>query len=120
MSWEYIAGFFDGEGYVGASLGRTTNAVGMCQQQLDILLRIQEFLQDNGIKSNIQKGGEGYTKKQVWSLRMAGTVEIRKFLPKVIPFLYVKRQKAEDQLRFWKVFPPSRHVKKTAIKFQRK
>jgi len=95
MTWEYIAGFFDGEGTVGMR-SRNRTRIEMCQskKQGDVLYQIQEFLRINGIQSTIVQA-EG-ANSPILRLQMYHSNNIYKFLVKVCPHLIVKKDKAED------------------------
>jgi hypothetical protein len=61
MSWQYIAGFFDGEGSIGVTNGEKRGGSGNAKLALHqsdtrglvLLSEIQEFLFDHGIASRL-------------------------------------------------------------------
>ncbi len=122
MTWDYIAGFFDGEGcisiydyehkrtfkdrpkgpyimkekYVKISLDQKIRIfVHMVQKQTEVLEEIQEFLVAEGIQANfhIKKTGMG-------AVQFSSRESVRVFLNKVIPYLRVKNHKAQIALDF--------------------
>lgn len=97
MSWEYIAGFFDGEGCIyrfnkNGSKIHSFRAF-MSQNNKSPLYAIQSFLTDYNIDSIMYKGGR--TESQ---LRITKQQDVLNFLDNILPYLIVKRQKALDTI----------------------
>jgi intein-encoded DNA endonuclease-like protein len=106
ISWQYIAGFFDGEGcvyfrkmkkpYVNLTpLAQMTQKV----KQGEVLFKIKEFLKKNGIPSNIQYKKNNLT--FVLTIR-GGREGTFKFLQKIFPYSIVKREKIKETIEFLK------------------
>jgi intein/homing endonuclease len=120
MTFEYIAGFFDGEGHIEKPNKRDkkwnkVNHLSIGQVRGEVLFRIKDFLKTNNINSNIY-----FTKKSLknprWSdfytLHITDRASVVRFLRKVRPFLIVKLREAEAALRFiktaeWNYIKPS-------------
>lgn len=109
MSWQYIAGFFDGEGCI--TLCRDSSFspnVQMTQTEYSVLEIIKMFLEEHDIPSQIYSWrSQGPNCKQRWDLRIRGGRQtVKKFLENVIPYLIVKKLKAQDTLRTLVLYPP--------------
>jgi len=103
MSWAYIAGFFDGEGHIGMQ-GRGIQ-LSMAQSRkrgLEVLREIKEFLALHGVKSStyINKNPE-----KCHSLWVTNRPDIRYLLNLLMPYLHVKKEEAQDHLRYITMFP---------------
>lgn len=129
LTWAYIAGFFDGEGHVSFARrngGSSCIVVGMAQSQEtgktgppQVLQCISAFLRDRGVRHNVYEAGikqspsflQGRAIQQVrvsYHLQIQNRPGIQTFLEGVYPHLWVKKQKAEDAIRFLKLFPDMR------------
>jgi hypothetical protein len=109
LSWEYIAGFFDGEEHVSVLI--RNNNVGMCQQGdrgKIVLTDIAETCEANKINCGVYAANEGKRKVEIYRLSVQGRESCRRFLIHVLPFLRVKRIAALDALRFFTLYPPIR------------
>lgn len=112
ISWEWIAGFFDGEGSIGVytnnarACGMTTASVSQAGDRGEkVLKEIQEFLTQRGIKSYL--GCKKNVRiKDVWALRILARSSLDPFLRGILPYLRVKKLEAQDVLRFIIAFPP--------------
>jgi hypothetical protein len=107
MTWEYIAGFFDGEGAVVASMGRERAEIVMSITQADkkILETIQQFLSSQGISARIHPHTDSpWSRKKSWVL-MLSTTQALNTLGMLLPHLHVKKALVQDILRFRKMFP---------------
>jgi murein L,D-transpeptidase YcbB/YkuD len=103
MSWQYIAGFFDGEGTIWYKLkkdkkNRTKFSVSMSQSEKQgrVLYEIQKFLKKNLIEAKIY-----HRKKRdnAMVLEFSNRQEAYKFLIKILPFLIVKQEKAKEAIK---------------------
>lgn len=95
ISWEYIAGFFDGEGCLSIKnrykgIGYWT--LGMTQKNIEVLETIQEFL----------GGGHIYKKSDCdcWSYELYKQQHVRSILEKLLPYLIVKYDKALEVIQY--------------------
>lgn len=108
LSWQYIAGFFDGEGHVSVVI--KNNNVGLCQsgrEGLVVLSDIAETCRASGIKCGVYAANESKrTGKPMYRLSVQGRECCRRFLIRVFPFLRVKRLAAQDALRHFTLYPP--------------
>lgn len=104
MTWEYIAGFFDGEGWIqkynkpahclakyGIGIGQST-----CQDQ--VLYEISNFLKTQGVKCRMCTESKVPNRTQMTRLKIYDSVSIVNFLTQVIPYLLVKHAKSASAL----------------------
>lgn len=101
MNWEYIAGFFDGEGCITKSNKRFNGyQVIISQKEKHILDKIQEFLLVYDIRSAIYANKKHGTQKNfVYSLYIRGQQCVFDFLSNVFPLIYIKKEKAIKALK---------------------
>lgn len=117
MSWEYIAGFFDGEGnvsYFGEKAFSTINISQSRDRGFRVLSLIKEFLETQGIKAQVysydaikfygQRGVDG-NYASVHRLHVIGREAVVSFMEGVLPFLHVKQIEVQDCLRYQKIYP---------------
>lgn len=88
MTWEYIAGFFDGEGCIQGYL--STPRVSIAQKRPLVLQEIQKFLWEQDIRSQIFRYSS--EKKDLSQLRINAGEEVASFVENVLPFLIVKKE----------------------------
>ncbi|MFH2063369.1 MAG: LAGLIDADG family homing endonuclease [bacterium] len=89
MTWEYIAGFFDGEGTI-SSVGDGYRVV-ISQTNFLVLEEIRLFVGFGNV-SQVAKRKEHW--KDAWIYYVARQKQVLRFLESVEPFLIVKSQKA--------------------------
>ena len=107
MTWQYIAGFFDGEGTIDCLLSpdkkRRTHfgvAVYQSQKQIQVLYDIQDFLKEQNIESHIYFRKEPRSNGEYKQNYIGGSLEIGHrvyalaFLLHTLPYLIVKKQQA--------------------------
>lgn len=107
MSWQYISGFFDGEGNISTPLGHGSLHLGITQagkSGIEVLTEIQNFLAIRGIKSRMQYVRHIKDRKPVYVLYMS-TKAALPFLKSVYPYLRVKRVQALDVIRHRTLYP---------------
>lgn len=103
LSYQYIAGLFDGDGCVSCSLigqrhyGKTTmvNHVGIFGQNLAVLIEIMETLKCGEILACIGNRKKGGTGAYRWDLNKS---DIKPVLTKLLPYLRIKREAAQVML----------------------
>lgn len=93
MSWEYIAGFFDGEGTI-AHNGKGFR-IAITQTNQEVLEDIQKF-SNAGHVAGIAKRKLYW--KDSWVYYIAKQRDVYKFLKKIKPFLIVKKKLAEKTI----------------------
>lgn len=128
IGWEYLAGFFDGEGCIGLyhkSQKYTRVLVSMSQAvpQEKILDEIQEFLWTEGFDFTIRLsckehvGDKGYLRQTQYTLYCVNRTEALRFLQKIEPFLRVKKLKAKEVIAWLAENPvKQRGAKKRPLK----
>ncbi len=108
MDIKYLAGFFDGEGYVGIST-HSCKAIGkkpwiqirpratITNTDLRILKQIQEYLVFIGCKSSIRiKSRYNKLHKVGYNLEIEEMKSVHIFLVSIVPYLVIKKDKAEN------------------------
>jgi len=125
LTWEYIGGFFDGEGSTGIrSNGREnsygyyprTSLVQTGERGRQLLTEIQDFCANHNIRTCLVKGKkhkEHYT--QGWYLSVNAKDDVKRFLENIVPYLRIKRTEAQDVLRTLKIFPRLKSKSKKEI-----
>lgn len=119
ITWEYIAGFFDGEGSVSmvVSAHRKTTAspkvhIGQSGKEgLAVLSAIQAFLVDQTIHGYIFSQKNHGRCRQMHGIQVCARADVDKFLHAIIPFVRVKKVIVQDAIRHLKMFPPLRAPK---------
>ena len=109
MTWEYVAGFFDGEGNINMPHGlRCKPRVTFYQsgeRGLDILYEISAFFAYD-VESHLYRISRKNPNSQImYQLKIYGRDNVRRFLRLIYPYLRVKRIEALDFLRYLKMFP---------------
>lgn len=107
MNWPYIAGFFDGEGNISVPLGHSTVIVNITQagsRGRETLEEISQFIGTYGLRSRVSFRVQLENRQPVYML-WTRPLDSIKFLEKVLPYLRIKRTKAQDVIRFKRLFP---------------
>ena len=113
ISWEYVAGFFDGEGCVGIHQNKARRGNGcpvvIIAQTGDrgrlLLLEIADFLKPMGVSTYLGTSKRMKdTHRTCYNLRIANRPGVITFLRGVFPYLRIKKVEAQDVLRFLTVF----------------
>lgn len=116
VSWEYIAGFFDGEGSVSTcnfSLrpGVAATIVTVSQTGAEgfaILTLIRNFLWDREIKGYVHSQARRAPYRQMHHLKICARKSVTTFLWQMLPRVSVKRVIVQDTLRFYTLYPSLR------------
>lgn len=122
----WLAGFFDGEGNTslagfcrGNSDGRGRLDIQIAQADpigLTVLTEVKGFLIARGIRASVYQGTRPRADlKPIYRLSVAGWRNGIRFLELVYPYLKIKRQRAEDVIRYSKVFPAFDNSLKTKL-----
>ena len=118
MNWSYIAGFTDGEGCIGCRQSGKWGfyyPVSLAQsgcEGLEVLREIATFLEKEGVTAKVYTRKApltGFSKRIQHSLYVGQRSSVEKFLRGVLPFLRVKRLKAQDALRMLTIYPMLPH-----------
>lgn len=110
MNWEYIAGFFDGEGCIHMSHGgRCKTYVSICQSQdrgRRVLEEISKFLFEADMIHSVVSSYERKNRtKTMHLLTVKRREDVQCFLMYVLPLVRIKKVEAQDVLRYFKMFP---------------
>jgi intein/homing endonuclease len=116
MNWNYIAGFFDGEGNIVAKLRKQQTKkkayhvvrIAFTQNNKQVLDQIKTFLEKKGIKHiqfYLRKFSEKYeNQSDNWYMYLGGYVNCKIFLEKIRDKVIVKREECLKALAFLKEF----------------
>ena len=113
MTWDYVAGFFDGEGCVEVHSNVARRSTGTIRVSISqsgdrgkrICKEIIDFLEARGIHSNLAKQGQGEKYKPAWKVITSGKGNTEKFLKAILPYVRVKKLETQDTWRYLKAFP---------------
>ncbi len=98
LTWQYVAGFFDGEGCIMSNTkanGRIVKRVVISQKEDEVLYKIKDFLKNYGINGNLYKGkSSGATNLDIRKME-----SVKLFLENVVDYLIVKKDKAREALK---------------------
>lgn len=125
ISWEYIAGFFDGEGCIGMYPDpkyRTTRVlVEMCQAepQEAVLFEIQAFCAQHGIALTDRVCPAKDNRAPLHKIYTVNRAVASEFLKRVEPFLRVKRVKAKELIAWADSNPARRGAHRRPLKKER-
>lgn len=103
MNWDYIAGFFDGEGCVHEQrkVCQYTLTFSQCESQKKVLTVISKFLKANDVKHGLDRRRRTNPRHQMsWAVTIQGASNVLRFLRPIIENLIVKRAKAEQAIQF--------------------
>src|SRR5580693_6661318 len=103
LSWQWLAGFFDGEGSINLKERSGTHwSVAQAHARgIRVLNEVKEFLAENGIPSAL------YTRKGdgCHCLYVSQRELVNQIVAHLMPYLRVKKTEAQDIVRFHKLFP---------------
>lgn len=103
MSWEYLAGFFDGEGTIRLSNRATHWSIAQSQDRgRRALEEIQRFLGDQGIPSGIHVKRRRDGMYTLWISKRASVERIGRA---TLPYLRIKKVEMQDALRYLTIYP---------------
>lgn len=112
ISWAYLAGLFDGEGWVGFKRSYSVSvstywSIGQAGKPGEFLLRqVRDFLTTQGVRSCLNSyKNEKSTHKVIWTLNVSRRPQVIHILKNLMPYLIVKKPAAQDTLRMLKMFP---------------
>lgn len=103
MNWDYIAGFTDGEGYIGV-IGRGPR-INWGQKRPEVLEEIKMFLESNGLNPILYKRPNSPKNKSISMLVMGRRDEIEFLISKIYPSIVVKREDCDRVLMWMKNNP---------------
>ena len=117
MSWEYLAGFTDGEGSIrmpstSKSITANFSLVQSGNEGFQVLTEVKQFLETHGIRGTLvyqprdSKPRLVKATRPIWYLGVYKRSDVTFIMSQLLPFLRVKRVQTQDILRFLKIFPP--------------
>ncbi|KKM28223.1 hypothetical protein LCGC14_1566900 [marine sediment metagenome] len=112
MTWQYLARFVDGEGWIGYSVGMRSPRIDVSQSEEMVLHEIVDFLSNWGISARFsQQTSKGVSsikrKRPLYRVLIQGSRNVIPTLKGLLPYLRTrKRIVALDIVRFDKLFPP--------------
>jgi hypothetical protein len=116
MSWQYIAGYLDGEGSILTKINNHGSKNWGCRvvlvnTNLESLEAIHRFLLENGINGKInekptQNSNDGCVRKRCWHWRVNKKCEVLYLLTQILPFLIIKREKAILAIEYMNIVKP--------------
>lgn len=111
MNWAYIAGFFDGEGHIGAmsrSNGSFALNFSITQAGVDgelVLKQLATFMSTYNIEARFFYTTQKEARYKPLHRLYLSTADTLKALRFMLPWLVIKRQLAQDILRYRILFP---------------
>lgn len=118
--WAYFAGFFDGEGHLELPFERYTSPHLRINQSGDEGKRVLSYFVDV-LKNQCGLPGRMWVRlaskspnnfvnppkklRPMWELQISKRESVEFILRRIVPYLWVKRTKASDVLRYCKIFP---------------
>lgn len=105
----YIAGFFDGEGCIGAYVDKTNQSkirlmTFLTNTNLEILIKMKQVFGGSIIKNKKKK----INHKDSWNWNIYSRNELKMLFEKIIPYSIVKRQQLEYGLKYLDLTSDSR------------
>lgn len=99
MTYEYIAGFFDGEGTITdiKVLGNRRIRVAIPQTNFEVLDEIKNFCGYGNICNPSKRESHH---KDLWIYQVSKIEDMRSFLESIEPYLIVKRKQANEAISF--------------------
>lgn len=105
LSWQYIAGFFDGEGHITFSQNRLQAGIAQAGKiGYQTLAEIKTFLLSHGITSSLHGKIQILDHKPQYTLSFSRR-QVVALLEHLMPYLRIKKVKAQDVLRYRKLYP---------------
>jgi hypothetical protein len=124
MNWDYVAGFFDGEGHIIARsykdkyghFRRITVGLTQAEERKEILFDIKDFLEKEGFHPSLRcekdyKDKRGYNLQPKWRLELQNIPDVKRFLETIKDKLIGKKKNAEDAINF---------INSTGLKYTRR
>lgn len=109
MNWAYVAGFFDGEGHLSyagsASTTRIHWTLAITQKDIRPLRAIEGFLADHGIGGRVREH-DRKARRGMHRLTVGQSLAVANMIGRMLPYLIVKKQLAEDVRRSILIWPP--------------
>lgn len=118
ITWEYLAGFFDGEGTARIPLGSSSSLSPTWQvvqgggRGQKLLAEIAEFLTQNGVtKYTLYSRRQNYpeagikSRLEMWTLGIYKRNDVLMVCRRLFPFLHIKKVEVQDIIRYCSLFP---------------
>lgn len=129
LSWEYIAGFFDGEGCVTvsgtAARGQRRRAETRVKIQItqtgqrgkDLFDEMAIWLKERGIACKFSRYVHRNPLYRVrWVLMVNSRDSQLRFIEGILPYCYIKKTELQDCLRLMKLYPADKSVRSFLMK----
>lgn len=102
MNWDYIAGFFDGEGNIHKVRGRQLYTIGFvqCESNKKAITAICRFLNSAGVKHYLRHTRREPPHQDVWRVVIQSADNVLAFLRPIVARLIVKRTAAKQAIAF--------------------
>lgn len=103
MSWQYLAGFVDGEGCIRVYRSEQRRGIacvfrlGQCEANAWVLFEIQKFLSGHGVEVAVKKYDKA-GKSPEYRMTIQNQKDFRFVLEKLQPYFIVKAQDCEEAL----------------------
>jgi intein/homing endonuclease len=119
LTWEYLAGFFDGEGCLNTGSGSSRRSTGFSRiflaqsgpQGLAVLREIQDFLEQYAIQSSLLTRPKVKAHHEAAHILTIGRRDsLLAFLTAIRGHVRVKKQVVEDTRRFLLIYPSTRRA----------
>lgn len=101
LAW--AAGFLDGEGcFTLSKMPSMTHAsqralvVSACQVRVEALIRLRDIVE----RGNITRLGTTKAGSEIWQWRIGSAVDVNEVVPRLLPYLFLKKREAEIVLAF--------------------
>ena len=105
MNWDYLAGFFDGEGCIKKHYKRNAYRADISQLDVGVLELIRDFLLEKKIYCKVYKDGH-YYKKNCKRLQINGFDDILRFASFMKDRVIVKRKQFEEIIKLMSTHKP--------------
>ena len=105
MDKHYLAGFFDGEGYVGQQSNRDAWVIVVPQKEPEVLEAIKEYWESLGVsRVRLYKTEtvtrDNHLRSHIWKLHVWRGSDVEIILKDLLPYLIVKRAKAAEAIEW--------------------
>ena len=119
MNWQYLGGFFDGEGHVGVHKGRgkyTQHDITVANTHKPTIEAISRFLNSQNIKhSTFKRTYDNPKWKTAFKIKVTSIRAGIVFLEMILPYLLTKREQALSTLEWLRRQTPRKFISKESF-----